>query len=215
MNPLPIRAACAALAATLIATACAGGSADAPGEALVCDASDVPATFVRQSGGEFTARDLADRHPDPPQREDDLRDAGLTGGYFSYWVERVDRPPFDPPAEILCQALIFADSIGARAFVDGIAPAPEAFAATIMGLLPGETRTIQELPLAEPGLPPSSRAFRVIAADDLVDVTLYALISSNGRYVQSVVMGDAGGRTTVADALAVHRAVLGRTLVSR
>ena len=139
----------------------------------------------------------------------------MTDGYFSYWVELVDRTPFDPPAEILCQALIFADTTRARAFVDNITPSPDEFAATIMGLLPEDARTIEELPVADAGLPPASRAFRVIAADDLVEVTLYALISANGRYVQSTVMGDADGRTTIADVAAVHRAVLGRTLAGR
>lgn len=215
MNPRPTRLGLCALALTLLASGCLTGSSDAPGEGLVCTAADVPPPFSRQSAGDFTPRDLADRHPDPPKRAASLRNAGMVAGYFSYWAERVDRPPFDPPAEILCQAIEFSDAASARAFVDAIVPTRAGLAATLMALLPEDVADVAEVAAPEDGLPPGTRAFQLFASASTDDLALHVLVSPTGRYVHLLGLKDVPGGMSLADALAIHRSVLDRTAAGR
>lgn len=159
--------------------------------------------------GEFTLRDLADRHPEPRRREADLRAAGALDGHLSYWAEVVERPPFDPPTEILCQAVRFESAAQATAFVAALGPGE--VAATAMAWLPGDDRTVEELSLDGADLWPGARAFRVVASDDAARVTLYAVVAANGRYVHTVMMGGRAGRTALEDAVAVHVSLAGRS----
>lgn len=159
--------------------------------------------------GEVSVRNLADLSDDAPRRERELRSAGLRGGRFSYWKEQVGRPPFDAPAEVLCQALEFESASDAERFVRELTASAGELAITAMKWLPKEHRTAEEMDLSTAvALPAGARAFRLNASGDGANVELYVVVAPNGRYVQTAHVSAGRG---IEAALDVLGNVTGRT----
>lgn len=200
-------------AALALLAACGSGDEGAVGvpAEMACNTTDLGGEFHLLTEGEVSVRNLADLADDAGGRARELRLAGLRGGRFSYWEEQVGRPPFDLPAQALCQALEFGSEAEAERFVRELRAEPGKLATTAMTWLPRGQREAEEVPLTTaPALPAGARAFRIAANGPGPDVELYAVFAPNGRYVQSVHVS--GGRH-VEDALAMMESLAGRTRI--
>jgi hypothetical protein len=103
-----------------LAVACnAGVPSWSVSDVLDCDGDHLPGEFLRQTGGDFTASELAARGFGPRPEGFEQRPTPL-GGSFSFWKEAVDHVPFDPPMHVVCQVLVFESEEGARGFVDAL-----------------------------------------------------------------------------------------------
>lgn len=211
--PTPAKAGLLAAAGLALMAACGSGGPAAvriPPE-FVCANSDLAGDYLLQTDGEVSARNLADLSSDAPRREAALKAAGLRGGRFTYWKQAVGRPPFDPPGEIVCQALEFATGEDAAGFVRDLQANPEELATTAITWLPAGGRVAEEVAVpAVPGLPAAARAFRVAGTSAQASVEYYAVVAANGRLVQSAYVG-ARGSATAEDAAAVLANLTGRT----
>lgn len=184
------------LGATLaiLAVSCAneGSTADpaAPLNEQVCNQSDLGDAYRQQTAGDFTPENLAGLAPDADEREAALEANGLTGGHFAYWKHIVPRPPFAPPLEVVCQAMVFKSPEEAAQFVAELEASPDDLASTAITWLPDGDRSASEEPLNNTELPAGARGFRIDASDSNLDVTLFAVVVPAGRYVRSVYVGD-------------------------
>lgn len=184
---------------------CSGSDAPAPLStgSLACNRDDVPSQFLPLVTGDFTAGNLAELAQDRERRAAVLRDAGFVEGSFSYWKETVDRAPFDPPANALCEVLRFETEAGAVAYVRAIDPLRD-------GDLPGLTwlqarpQTVVELDDAGP-----DRSFELRGAGD-DGVRLAALYSVQGEHVLSVYVGGIRPKNELEQALAIQARLLQR-----
>lgn len=177
---------------------------------LVCDGADVGDGYLLQVTGSFTPGDIAALAADQQDRKDALARAGFRGGHFSYWKQIVGHPPFDPPENILCEAMEFVSEDGARAFVRDFDPAA---GHELPGLLPlpdDETRITEE---TRPEDDPAGRTFAISSEGDPVDIHVSVAVSARGRFVQTTYAGgrrDDPGSTKQAEA--VHSRLLERSL---
>jgi hypothetical protein len=196
-----------------IAVSCSGGEAAAPDNPLdqmVCRYEDLPEDYQAQTSGDFSVGDLADLAPDASARRKELRAAGLQTGHFSSWRQVVGDPPFDPPIEVVCQAMQFETQDQARQFVNTMRAEPGELATRAITWLPESDRRVADATDQLAGLPEGARAFRIEAEDEQVRVVLYAVAVANGRYVQSVYVGDRKEHTTLGDAARIASAMLRR-----
>jgi hypothetical protein len=201
--------------AMLVATACSGsnaGTATAAQEALqnqVCTQADLGPDYREETAGDFSAGNLADLSTDAPTRRSALDAAGLKRGYFAYWKENVNDPPFNPPNEVVCQVLEFGADAEATAFVAAMQPTPEELVTTAIAWIPASSRSVSEEAVGGIGLP-HSRAFRLSASDKDIDVSLFAVVVPDGRYVRSAYTGGQDSKATVADAVAIEDKISAR-----
>ena len=204
------RFAAVALAAWFVAGCGASairGEASTGLESQVCLQQDVPADFHRQTSGDFTAQNLADLGPGPEQRLRQLAAAGVRGGHFAYWKQTVGSPPFDPPLDIICQALEFDSDAHATAFVRAIRPDPADLATTALTWLPDGARTVFEEPAT---FSSAARAFAIRAEDSQTSVDINAVVLPDGRFVRTVYLGGNGRRGTIIDAVRVQQQMAAR-----
>jgi hypothetical protein len=206
----------AALAILLSAAAC---SADAGGSSglkqQICTESDLGGSYIEKTSGGITIQNLADLSSDTSARAKQLKAAGMHDGRFAYWVHTVPKPPFDPPLEVVCQALEFGSPAQAQAFVRGLKPTPDDLASTGMVWLAKGHRTVEEIQLSragtQPGTPSAAgpRAFKITASGDEVQFTIFASVVADGRYVRTVYVGKEGNAAglTYDDAGKVEGAV--------
>ncbi|MEP7216249.1 MAG: hypothetical protein ABI782_08350 [Anaerolineaceae bacterium] len=170
-------------------------------ENQVCLQPDVPADFRRQTSGDFTAQNLADLGPNPEQRLKQLAAAGMRDGHFAYWKQTVGSPPFEPPLDVICQALAFDSESHAAAFVQAIRPRPDDLATTALTWLPDGSRTVTEEPTT---LSPTARAFAIRAEDSQTSVEISAVVFPDGRFVRTVYIGGNGRPASVVDAVEIQ-----------
>ncbi len=172
---------------------------------MACQRDDLGGAFALRLAGDFSTRNLADLANDAPGRRAELEAAGLRGGRFNYWKEAVGRPPFESPAEAVCQVMEFGNEDEAVHFVRSLRAQPDALATSAFTWLPASHRKAGEVaPPEDLGLPEGTRAFRIEAASPEADVGLYAIVATQGRFVQSVYMGSNGnGGTSLRAASAV------------
>jgi hypothetical protein len=202
-------AAAGLLAFAAMLSACKEGSAG-PNELaldkLVCQPGDLPETYRHQAAGNFSLGNLADLAPNPTARRAQLRAAGVKGGYFSTWREAVGDPPFPAAIDIVCQVIRFDTAEEATAFVAAMKPTPGDLATAAISWLPDDDQTAEELPA-----PAHMRAFRVSADDPAQRVTIFAVVATNGPYLQTVYAGNAGDRASLDIASTAETALLKRT----
>jgi hypothetical protein len=200
-------AAAAAIAgAALLAAACSGARPFGAriAEELTCTPEDLGGAYFMQTAGEFSTRNLADLADDAPKRKAELETAGLRGGRFNYWKQEVGKPPFESPLEVVCQVMEFGSADQAARFVGDLQAEPRDLATMAITWLPAGGRKAEELSAPnDPALPPGTRAFRLEAASPEAKVSLYAVLVSRGRYVQSVYLGNGDGTASPAAAAAV------------
>jgi hypothetical protein len=188
----------AALAIVLSGAAC---SADAGGSGAlkeqICTESDLGGSYIEKTSGGITIQNLANLSSDAAARSKQLKAAGMHDGRFAYWIHTVPKPPFDPPLEVVCQALEFRSPAEAQAFVRGLQPTPDDLASTGMVWLAKGHRTVTTVEHMEqgvqPGTPlPAQQTFKITARGDQVDFTIYAVVEADGRYVRTVYVGKEG-----------------------
>lgn len=199
-----------ALALALVAACGSGEGASAGlGADITCTPEDLGAEYHLLTEGEVSVQNLAGLSDDARARQQQLQEAGLRGGRFSYWEEQVGRPPFAPPMQVLCQALEFESAEAAGRFLRELTDDPDELATTAMKWLPRERRAAEEITAdAGKSLPAGARSFRITASGAGVDVEIYAVITPNGAYTQGVYVSGAGG---LEEALAVMERFRSRT----
>ena len=151
----------AALGAILLSTlafgAACSGEAHHELDPYLCTQEDLGNGFQQLIDGDVSPRNLADLGPDPGERERQFLAAGMERGRFVVFKQALPKPPFDPPVNVLCQALEFNSADSAKAWVLGLAPEPDTIRTSAMGWLPAGTLTVTE---GFPGTPtgPTSTA---------------------------------------------------------
>ena len=198
----------------LIAAACSGNGSSAPpprAAAMTCSQSDAGESFLLQATGNYSARDLAAASERETERS--LREAGMLGGRFSYWRETVQRPPFEPPIELLCEALEFGSPEQAATFVrsraEGPNPVPSInWPRDRLSAGKGEVR------FAETTMPEGvaiAKRFAGTFEDGSARGKVEMLWLPLGRFVLVVSAGDRDGRVTTDDVAAVMARLYERT----
>ncbi len=186
---------------TALATACGPAELAIPPE-VDCELDASTGQYVRQVTGGFTPADLDARGAgeapiDQPGRGE------LIEGYYSFWSSTVETVPFDHPANVVCQALLFDDSDSAEAFVEGLDPSSEVLSRSAMGWPKEGDRHVSEATwtLESTVGPTDARAF-VVSGPHRVDPQRVAMLfQAVGRYVVSV---QSGGPAQEPDAVALY-----------
>ena len=192
----------AAVAVIAVAAGCAtsGGGDTAQLKEQLCTEADLGGGYIEKTTGAITVQNLADLSDNTSARKKQLDDAGVEGGRFAYWEHTVPNPPFNPPMEVICQALQFHSADEAAAFVRNLKPTDDDLASTAMTWLPDGHRSVEELFLSQAGVfpgtqvPPERRAFKITASGDSLDFTIYATVEQDGAFVRTIYAGkNAGG----------------------
>lgn len=172
-----------AVALTLLGMAC-GGPNDATPD-FDCDAERLPGEYIRQNGGTYPARQLQERSSIVDGL--DITTFGMIRADFNFWKETVDAVPFDPPANIVCEVLTFANADGARAFLAALEPNSESLATTSITWPLDAEFHVEEAALGEA---PNFRAF-VATHSGASPRSLVSLFEVEGSRVRAV---HAGGK---------------------
>lgn len=192
----------AALALSASAAACAS---DASGDSVlnhqVCTEADLGGSYIEKTVGDVSIGNLADLSSDSSARSRELTQAGMVEGRFAYWVHTVPNPPFDPPLEVVCQAIEFHSAQEATAFVHDIKPTPDDLASNAIAWLADDHRSVEELQRSGASTAgPVRREFKVTATGNSLHVTIYATIEADGRFVRTIYVGkNAGGAPVTAN----------------
>jgi len=198
------RASCllAAVAVISFTVGCAtsGGGDTAQLKQQLCTEADLGGGYIEKTTGAITVQNLADLSDNTSARKRQLDDAGVEGGRFGYWEHTVPNPPFNPPVEVICQALQFHSPAEAAAFVRNLKPTDDDLASTAMTWLPDAHRTVAEIPLSQAGVfaatpaAASPRAFKITASGSSLNFTIYATVEQDGAFVRTIYAGkNAGG----------------------
>ena len=199
-----------AVALAVLTAACGSGEPTDPLlERLVCLEQDLPDGFAWQTDGSLDPGDLASIAGGDVAV---LDAAGVEGGYLAYWKELLDRPPSEPPIEIVCQALAFTSPDEASSFVANLEPrSGERLAVAGLGFLLERGFAAAELPPdAAAGLPEGTRSFAVEAHG--TNYAVYSVLMPFGAFVLSVHIGDQGGRAAPTEAHELAERVAKRAL---
>lgn len=209
-------AACVIVVASAGCTARASGSITGGLEQQLCVESELGGDYAEKTSGDLSLANLAALSDDSASMQKRLEADGLKGGLFTYWVHTVPKPPFEPPLEVVCQALEFDSEAGAQAFVAELKPTPDDLASSAMAWIAEGKRSVEELPLPATGDAAETleraRAFKLTASGNQVDFTIYAVVVDAGKYVRTVYIGRNGnpGDVQLADAVQIVAAVAGR-----
>lgn len=183
--------ACSVALAALFSS-CSNGDAYSELKPLLCTPEDVGADYQQLTDGDFSVRDLADLGPGAAQRERELRQAGAQHGRFVLFKKSLPKPPFDPPVNVVCQAVQFDSPEQARAFVRGLQP-DDSLATTAMTWIPGDDRHFAAVNAGESPAPPGEAWARFTIRAGSGEETMTAIYDavSSGSTVLTVVTGEA------------------------
>lgn len=184
-----------ALGAIALLAACRGGSPESLTD-RACREEHLPAGFERLTFGNLSRSDMG--------REvgaELLEQAGIDGGYFAYWKERLDRLEDDLASEIVCQVVAFGEAVEASRFVANLPPEADWLSVTVAGVALAEGTTLAEVEATEEE---GTRAFRLEEPDGRVR---HAVVVARGRFVLSVHFGGPAGEVTVGEAVAILAAM--------
>jgi hypothetical protein len=160
----------------------------------LCAQSTLGDDYQELIRGEFTPRDLAALAEDAPARERSYRDAGMRDGKFVYYKAVLPKPPFQPPVNVVCQAIEFETVEGAQQWIRNLQPG-DALDSMAFGRVPQDGFKEEETrPPA--GLASSDQPLRRFDASGGVDAErtfVYSLVGSEGRIVRTVSVGRRGG----------------------
>lgn len=127
-----------------------------------------------------------------------LAQAGVAGGSFAYWKERIDDAGADIALEVVCQAIAFGEAIEAASFVAALRAEADSLSVTVAGVAIAGDAPIREI--AAPPELEDARAFRIEDSDGLVR---YAVVVASERVVLSVHLGGPRERVTLAGAVTI------------
>lgn len=204
----------AAVAVIAVTAGCAtsGGGDTTQLKEQLCTEADLGGGYIEKTTGAVTVQNLADLSDDASARKKQLNDAGVEGGRFAYWEHSVPNPPFNPPVEVVCQALQFGSAAEAAAFVRNLKPTDDDLASTAMTWLPDGHRTVDEVFSSQMGSGPARRYFKITASGSGLDFTIYATVEQDGAFVRTIYAGkNAGGPApTLNDAGKIAAAITQR-----
>ena len=173
------------LVGLVLTAACAPGEVDDSAlDHYLCSREAVGDNYQELARGDFTPRDLAALSDSSGEREDELRDAGFERGKFVYYKSVLERPPFEPPFEVACQAMQFEGPEAAAAWVSAL-DGESAADALIIGRLPDGERRAGDAQVPEA----DARSFWVTAGGDDSRTTVTILVAAEGSYVRSLAFG--------------------------
>ena len=130
-----------------------------------------------------------------------LERAGVDGGYFAYWKERLDRLEDDLASEIVCQVVAFGEATEASRFVAELPAEADWLSVTVAGIALAEGTGLAEVEAPGQG---GTRAFRLEEPDGRVR---YAVVEARGRFMLSVHVGGPAGEVSVGEAVAILEAM--------
>ena len=135
---------------------------------------------------------IADLGPNSSARQKELRAAGVQHGRFVLFKESLPRPPFDPPVNVICQALQFDSPEHARAFVRALQP-DDSLATTAMTWIPEANRDFATVNAAESPAPRGEEWARFVIRAGEAEQTMNAVYdaTSSGSTVFTIVTGEA------------------------
>ncbi len=136
--------------------------------------------------GDFTPRDLAELADPHEGRERELRDAGLERGKFVYYKSVLEKPPFEPPLEVVCQAMEFESEEQAAAWIAGLTEEAAA-EALLLGRFRGDATARDSGPLN--GSPDSPRTFTIVDQSVEPPLVMFSALGANGRFVRVIASG--------------------------
>lgn len=192
------RSKAATLLAGLALVACS--SSEASGglglEPYLCTLDDLGGGFNEQTAGAVSVRDLAVLSDGGSDEERVLEQSGLREARFIFWKEALPKPPFDPPANVVCQVLGFDSDENASAWVAGLRESGLEGPGGASGVLwlPGGERQVREAPPDG-----AARVFELRASEGDARVGLFARYEARGPRVLVIFVGDRDALTTRAD----------------
>lgn len=174
----------------VLLAACSGGDPERLGD-RVCGEEHLPEGFERLTFGNISRQDLA--------REvgaEALAQAGVEGGHFAFWKERLDELRDDAAVEIVCQVIAFGNEGEASRFVAELPANADWLSVTVAGIALAEGATPEELDRSGT----SERTFRIPEGEGRVR---YAVVAARERFVLSVHLGGPQGEVAVEEAVAI------------
>jgi len=191
-----------ASALAVAASACAPGlqpSVELDGH--LCAPETLGEDYQELIRGVFSPRDLADLSEDADARESEYRAAGMESGKFVYFKSVLPKPPFEPPVNVVCQAIEFEDATGAERYLASL-DAADAHNALAFGAVPGEDVVTESRPSPLAG-PPDLRYFAAAGGTGEQRTTVSFLVGAEGRFVRLVAVGSRARLTEQPDDLLV------------
>lgn len=170
-----------ALAGALLGVACGDANDALPG--YDCAAESLPGEYIRQTGGSYSPDDV-----DPRPGGIALEDGGVVQATFSFWKQDVHSVPFEPPAHIVCEALLMREADEASAFVAMLLPGEDVLASTTISWPTGANFVVQERPIPQV---PSARLF-VSTEQGGEGRSIVSLYQAQGNVVLAVHAGTTG-----------------------
>lgn len=191
-SPASVRLLTAAFAFGAFLSSCSNGDAYSELKPLLCNQEDVGQDYQQLTDGDFSVRDLADLGPNASLRERELREAGVQHGGFILFKQSLPKPPFDPPVNVVCQALQFDSPEHARAFVRDLRP-NDSLATTAMVWIPEGARDFATVNAAESPAPRGETWARFVIRAGTGEETMNAVYdaTSSGSTVLTIVVGEA------------------------
>ena len=197
MSSRTLRLALAAVPLLLTAACSNQPAANSEIDDLLCTQEDLGPDYIELSRGEFTTADIAALAPGA--NEHAYRDAGMQRGHFIFWKQVLSNPPFDPPMNVLCQAIEFETPDRAAAFASGLDDSAPPWAG--IAWLPEHNLIVESA---------GQDLQRISFNDAGQDVSVLVGYRATGRFFSSIYLGSSGAPpeesaiTTIADRVA-HR----------
>lgn len=165
--------------------ACAPGEpSDSELDPYLCTQEDLGDEYQELTRGEFTPRDLANLADDADSRERDFRTAGMKGGQFVFFKQSLEKPPFEPPINVVCQVTEFESEEAAQKWVAALER--ESSIDTIaIAWIPEQRHRIRE----NDSLSGPARLFEVSAGTDAERLAAGIYSINLGHLVSTVAVG--------------------------
>lgn len=202
MRKLPNKARTLALTAfCIVAVAGCGGEShdDTVIDQFLCTGEDTGPDFIELTRGEFTPDDLAALAPETEEARQQYASGGMVRGRFVFLKQVLSNPPFDPPLNLLCQAVEFESSKQAAAYELGLGDSAPQWAGLVW--LPEATRDVEQVA-------PSLQ--RITFQEAGQDVTVLVQYAVSGRFFYSVYLGRNGEPPAQSELAEIVRGVAAR-----
>ena len=157
-----------------------------------CQEEHLPEGFERLTFGNISPSDLG-REVGAAA----LERAGVDGGYFAFWKERLDALQDEIVIEIVCQVVAFGEDEEASRFVAELPAEPDWLSVTVAGIALAEGTGLSEVEVAGRE---GTRAFLLAEPGGRVR---YAVVVARERFVLSVHLGGPEGEVSVDEAIAI------------